>query len=491
MSSAPVGTTLSPPRSSVFNAFTSCNSSLANPCVPVPKFSTQSKTAVSTVWQTSNPVIIGLTTDFTRPQINKTIDSPSALSPLPKTLAPIVATGLLSSGFVGGLFAGGLWLKNGIATVSPSITKANAINTTGTVKQALGSLKYETSFIYGNAGEGLASLLQLATMHSQFHKPLLAYLGASVIGYLVGTLAQGIQESFIRRQEASIRGQLVSRLKTAFGNSIQHKQAMDAQLRQSARQYISRLLQDTHTSITPELSLLLRQHGGILPLPTTLANQLDDRSVAEATYVNAPQDRRLSFAGQATPEPTHQYPIEVSSSSAFSPAGLGALALGTGTGLGLLTQQLFNALLKSAPAKHATDTVSNKIAVYAYNTEAAFLSRNKTLLGGLFLVSALAKGGKLLVDALREVEVTRQNAETELAYQTHNWTSIDPDFHWIAESAALQQELTQFAEDLPLLRQQPNQLTARVQSVISNRGRSSPPAYYSATPPVMLTEAKG
>jgi hypothetical protein len=41
-----------------------------------------------------------------------------------------------------------------------------------------------------------------------------------------------------------------------------------------------------------------------------------------------------------------------------------------------------------------------------------------------------------------------------------------------------------------VLKQNPNLRQQRVMALLNNRGRSSPPPYYLATPPVMLTEAK-
>jgi hypothetical protein len=62
--------------------------------------------------------------------------------------------------------------------------------------------------------------------------------------------------------------------------------------------------------------------------------------------------------------------------------------------------------------------------------------------------------------------------------KTANWQQLDPKFHDIAERAALEHELQQFAQDLPVLRQQPQQLQQRIATLLANRGRCSPPPYY-------------
>lgn len=116
--------------------------------------------------------------------------------------------------------------------------------------------------------------------------------------------------------------------------------------------------------------------------------------------------------------------------------------------------------------------------------------KNFALMLGFFAMSAAAAIGKTLLDGLREIEVTRTNAHTELEYQAHNWLTQDPVFHEIAEGETVNSEVAQLARDLPTLRQDRTLLHQRVQSILQNIGRNSAPPYYPMTPTVNLVEAR-
>jgi hypothetical protein len=117
--------------------------------------------------------------------------------------------------------------------------------------------------------------------------------------------------------------------------------------------------------------------------------------------------------------------------------------------------------------------------------------QNFFIMSAFFAVSAAAKLGKLFVDGIREIEVTRMNARTELSYQTHNWLTQDPAFHEIAETEALNDALTQLERDLPALSDNRPLLKQRIRTILLNVGRNSAPPYYLMTPLVGLKEARG
>ena len=115
---------------------------------------------------------------------------------------------------------------------------------------------------------------------------------------------------------------------------------------------------------------------------------------------------------------------------------------------------------------------------------------SRPMLLGLMGLAAAAKVGKTLVDGYREIEVTRQNAQTEVRYQQFNWQQLDPAYHRIAEWEAMQAELKHFDEALPMDRQHPDRLKARVDTLLANIGRNSAPKYYPMTPSINLVDAR-
>jgi hypothetical protein len=116
--------------------------------------------------------------------------------------------------------------------------------------------------------------------------------------------------------------------------------------------------------------------------------------------------------------------------------------------------------------------------------------KNFAVMAGFFAMSAAASIGKTLLDGLKEIEVTRLNARTELDYQTHNWLSQDPAFHEIAEWEAARNDLSLLEQDLPRLKYNPELLRQRVRAILSNVGRNSAPPYFPMTPLVGLVEAR-
>jgi hypothetical protein len=130
--------------------------------------------------------------------------------------------------------------------------------------------------------------------------------------------------------------------------------------------------------------------------------------------------------------------------------------------------------------------------VNVLNQEAVFLAglNNKALLGSFLLLTAGAAVGKRVLDGLREVEVTRVNAETEYRFQKYNWLVQDPGFHKIAETESLNNAMRALEAKLPQLRDDPEKLKQHIETILNNIGRNSPPPYFILQPPVNLVEAR-
>jgi hypothetical protein len=344
---------------------------------------------------------------------------------------------------------------------------------------------------YLNYNEPLYALVHLASLYKSYHRPLMFYLGAGALGYLGASVAKGLQETVVREQETAIRADLVGQLRDVFRRSLQRKYAWDADLQKTARARLDTLLAPYHLSVA---ALAQPQPVAALSQPP----DTDDRQYAYFPSVRQRAGPAVSptFSGPSSsllPAESAALPQLVPSAAPragglTSARWLQAAALGLGWSLGVMTHGFFN-LLGRAPTRPPT-ALSNEIGTFVYNAETAFIANNRLMLAGVFALTAGARLGKLLVDALREMEVTRRNAQTEYRYQAYNWGQLDPMFHQIAEQTAMAHDLRQFEADLPSLLGNPARLAQRVETVLQNRGRSSPPPYFPATPAVMLTEAK-
>ncbi|MCA9841439.1 MAG: hypothetical protein KC475_04905 [Cyanobacteria bacterium HKST-UBA03] len=338
---------------------------------------------------------------------------------------------------------------------------------------------------------------------------LKAFFGASVTGYLLGSGLDGVKEVMVRREETQIRANVLRSLTSAVQRSIQGKTQWDDWLRQHTRSDLQRRLKQAGVDDAQAKALV-----GLAPVaPVNLGNY-----PYEPTHFSAP----LFYGGQAPlPQPTpfrfgHQgrlasdandpfsppNPFDTTPSAAPPPGTSHLLKTGifaTGLAVGSLGQGLIHLLRQ--PASHGNGgTATDKAAKLAqrvffevtniHDWEAMFLMGSRPMLLGLMGLAAAAKVGKTLVDGYREIEVTRQNAQTEVRYQQFNWQQLDPAYHRIAEWEAMQAELKHFDEALPMDRQHPDRLKARVDTLLANVGRNSAPKYYPMTPSINLVDAR-
>jgi hypothetical protein len=372
----------------------------------------------------------------------KAAGTPLDAPPIDSTMA----TGVFGTGLVAGMAAGSAWP---VAAKKVAVVPAAAGHT---VAQALTRQRYH------NFNTPLYSLVRLATLYKDFHGPLLAYMGSVTLGLLSTNLLRGVQETWVRRKETDIRAELLDAMQAAYGQSLALKYQQDDAMRENTRQQIASLLEEH--GLSPKNYPLL-----------TSPKEHPDRF-----YAVTPMRRDVPFGA-----------AEASASANRTPLLAGLL------GAGALTGGAFSGVMKllfSADKRPAVQQTQVFESIMTQDMESVFLLKNWRMVGLVFALTAGARLGKMLVDTLREVEVTRLNAATELRYQQYNWLKQDPAFHRIAEEAALTQEMARFREDLPRLKASPELLAQRIETLLSNRGRSSPPPYYLATPSVMLTEAK-
>jgi hypothetical protein len=109
---------------------------------------------------------------------------------------------------------------------------------------------------------------------------------------------------------------------------------------------------------------------------------------------------------------------------------------------------------------------------------------------GIFTISSLLGVGKLALSGLREIEVTKMNAETELSYEKYKWLQLDTMYHRVAERTLLDHALQRFEANLETLKDKPEQLKAAISGLLSTVGLWSPPPYYPVTPSVQLVVSR-
>ncbi len=323
--------------------------------------------------------------------------------------------------------------------------------------------------------DGLTSLIRIAHEQPEQRRTLLAYIGASIIGYLSGSFVQGTQETWVRREETKIRAKLVHRIQSAFQKSIQIKTHSDNQLRQKASNQIINLL---------------NRYGIPRPEQLVASTPIKEPIHINQRYFFEPTHRTVKFSGQ---EETQMASNPASPSHPKSPWPYIVFAAGVVGGWTLQgLHKLFTSTMFEGPPlnRKVIDNIS------APGKEGMWLMgmnsrKNLVALTGFLTIAAGSKIGKLFIDGLREIEVTRANAETEHRYQTHNWLTLDPSFHAIAESEALNNDLRLFERDLPTLQHNRTLMANRIQTILANIGRNSAPKYFPMTPVVGLVAARG
>jgi hypothetical protein len=396
---------------------------------------------------------------------------------LKSSLSPRKLTTLFVSGFAAALAGQWVWkslFQSGKPTppISSSLSKPAPILPGPELKQ------HEVN-IWLLMQEKLTSMVGLAIQEPEQRKTLMAYGASSVLGYLLGSAAEGTQETWVRREETLIRSRLLNRLTGTVQESIRLKHQQEQQLKQATIQQLTQLLTRHGLSATDLIN-------PALPIPVEPLTQIN-RQFFEPTHRNA-TPLRFGQASLASKISANNSPIPIPEAIAFS---AGAIS-------GWLCQQFLTTLGKAHQAlnpSQAAGDITKKIVqtINVPNEEALFVlgwNRHKSLILAVMGLGAAIKVGKLWLDGLREIEVTRINADTEYRYQHHSWLALDPQFHWIAEQEAVNQELTQLGQEMPQLKQSPALLRQRIQTLLNNIGRNSAPKYFPMIPMVGLREAR-
>ena len=340
--------------------------------------------------------------------------------------------------------------------------------------------------VYQNYNDALSSIYRIIQLDPKQGNALLAYAATCVLGYLSGGVVQGAKETWVRHQETTIRAHLIHRLQSIVRQSIHQKYEFDTAFKNEVRLKIANLL--TLHQI-PNLNDYLEE------VPTLEPLDMNRRYFYEPTHRTLP-------LGSALPHPVsfQGYSLSAPEAEAQNETRLlalqKALVFALGAVGGFVVQGFIKLMIGAHQNKDKTvgeKSVMESIQLKDTETWALIGSKSRknfAIMCGFFAMSAAASVGKLLLDGLREIEVTRLNARTEYGYQSHNWLSQDPMFHQIAEEEAVNNELRQLQIDMVCLKMNPTLLRQRIQSILLNIGRNSAPPYYPMTPTVGLVEAR-
>lgn len=343
--------------------------------------------------------------------------------------------------------------------------------------------------------EGLSSLLLMGQYAPQLRKPIMAYIGTAIMGYAAGSFAQGAQEAWVRREETKIRARLINQMTDSFRQSIRIKNEFINQLREEAR---ARILDILNRHQVPD-AVRYVQDG--FPIESAVSHQLSMFEPVHRTGQRPGVPRLLRF-GQ---DNAADQPIGLSSllnfqagrgwHSALIQTGIVGFGAVTGLAIGAF-QRLFmgNENSRVFPGqirnyKTALMAASESITLHGF----ANLEKNFFVMLGFFALAGAAKLGKLFLDGLREIEVTRVNAKTERNYQDYNRLMQDTAYYKIAVTEATENGLRLLERDLmafPYLKQDPAALKQRTDSILSVELKAAPP-FWLMTPPVQLAIARG
>lgn len=378
--------------------------------------------------------------------------------------------------------------------------------------------------IWPTFSDPISVMLRLVQADPKQSFSLLLYAAICVMGYLGSSVVDGSKETWVRREETKIRAHLIDRLQGIVRKSIRSKNTTNNVMYEKCKTWVTKLLQQhrlspeaylgNYPTSNQELNtnrLFFSQPTHRIGSPTAFGR--DDRGRISPSL----QARQLVFSPSLSQQAATQDANAISKnpkSQALSLVQYQKLILfGVGT-LGGFVLSNFIRLLHSASEekenaqKAAKKNTESKQKDKKKNVEvyegvrpsdaeswAMLALKNKTNLlisSGFFSITAAASIFAKLVDAVREVEVTRVNAKTELEYQAHNWLAQDPAFHDIAISEGVRNELLQLERDMPLLTHDPAALRQRIQTLLNNvrQGLYAAPGYITMTPLVNLVDAR-
>ncbi|MCE2930389.1 MAG: hypothetical protein LW809_03240 [Vampirovibrionales bacterium] len=456
---------------------------------------------------------------------------------LVKSAIPTPSEFMISSalGALAALLLAPLWMRHPL----PNGTKS--LESLGTVVKDLEHSEKPTDAQSNHQNELVAFLadpavlmMMIPVLAPHLTRPALGATAVLGISYLASNVLSGFQEVWVRWQESQIRANLVGNLSTAYQASIEAKTQIDEDNHLYAEDQIRRILkgagipnEDAYLSPLPFECMpsssnpnKVRERDDFRHKQSNFAILPQNRSPMPraAHFIQAQQKQGASNpSSQTSEDPSVKHIDQANSPLDFKKASRWTLN-GVGAGLGLtmasiglyaikairesvakVVQPLSQALEQDpqkvrSPLNEKQVFIKNTLA--PQNTEAVLLhffqSKQGFIMAGLFIaMGVMLRTMQFLVEGLREIEVTRLNAETEKQYETYKLTTLEPHFKAISERSQLEHALRNLKKNVQEKKLAPEELHQQIQRILDNIGYNwSAPNYYPMSPATQLVTAR-
>ncbi|MEB3205758.1 MAG: hypothetical protein VKK59_00245 [Vampirovibrionales bacterium] len=365
-------------------------------------------------------------------------------------------------------------------------------------------LKSDVSKILFLFNKPLYSLGTLFEKAPEFRAPLAIYALVAGLGVLGASALQGIQEAWVRLEESQIRAQLVARLTRVFAQSIRLKQQSDSRLMQETEHRLAAFIaQQGVRNPWQWIHCAQASHHGFSA--SSLPNAIPEASDALLPYQPMHRGQNKMQPAFGRHQPLEKEPSDLPQGSRLLNGKelgwmIGGVLFGAGFLAGIILKNVLampassgNSTSKLAPKARKMQQLEESVTVNdleAMVTEKAHLGDWRGM-AGMLATGGLLGASKLTIDGLRQVAVTRANADTEYRYQCTNWLSLDPAFHAVAENTAVEEQLQQFSASFPMAKTYPLLVVNQMARILGGIGYHSAPKYFLMTPPVGLVDARG
>lgn len=454
---------------------------------------------------------------------------------LVKTAIPTPSEFLISTGLgaLGALLLAPLWMRHPLPNGSKSL---KSLETVVKDLEHLNEAPHQNhqNELVAFLADPAVLMMMIPVLAPHLTRPAVGATAVLGVSYLASNMLSGLQEVWVRWQESQIRANLVGNLSTAYQQSIEAKTQIDednhayaeAQIRQilaeegipTADAYLSPLpFECTPTVKRPnkirEQDDFRHKQSNFAILPQNRSPMPRNAQFAKSKDDNASEKKETTQTDASlTPKvPETTAPLDFKKASRWSlnavGAGLGFTMASVGVyavkaireSMAKVVEPLSQALEKD-PKKAMSSTSEKKVLIKntlaPQNTEAVLLhffqSKQGFIMAGLFVaMGVMLRTMQFLVEGLREIEVTRLNAETEKQYESYKLITLEPHFKAISERSQLEHALGNLKKNLQEKQLAPEELHQQIQRILDNIGYNwSAPNYYPMAPATQLVTAR-
>lgn len=394
-----------------------------------------------------------------------------------------------------------------------------------------------TFSLYRNVDSPLLSMAFLATEPGM--KGVLAWFGvASALGFLGGNALKGVKETWVRAEETAIRMQAMDSMVATYRDSVRDRNRFLTALKQRTWHTLRQWLQEggvdiKQLTLTSPLAIATALEGRRPAVsPGQFAqggrygvggnSQGADQAANQAAkfhtnYLLEPRQRPMlvtnfgdgRYGGGQLSQSTDRKvagvgdfppPLTPLSAQQWWPwlAGGAGFAVGAVlSGVQTTAKQLGNLVGRTHQQTATKETITG---LFVKNTETLAILAKQLEAPALLLAYGVAVGvitaAKHMVEGIREIVVTEENTQTELAYQRYKWQQLGSRLMAVAETEWVANQLQVFAQGLAGLGRIQNdgektQIASQWVGVILNGiGFNSAPPHYNTPLELNITEAR-